>query len=78
LKKKKIDPSYYTFWNFDIQGAELMALKGASNANRYAKPLYLEVNEKELYKCCALLYELDAYLLTNRFQRVLSNITCHG
>jgi hypothetical protein len=55
-----------------------MALKGASNANRYAKPLYLEVNEKELYKCCALLYELDAYLLTNRFQRVLSNITCHG
>ena len=26
-----------------------MALKGASNAIRYAKALYLEVNEKELY-----------------------------
>ena len=44
----------------------------------YAKALYLEVNEKELYKGCALLPELDAYLLTNGFQRVLTNMTCHG
>ena len=78
FEKEKIDPSYYTFWNFDIQGAELMALKGASNAIRYAKAIYLEINEKELYKGCALLPELDDYLLTNGFQRVLTNMTSHG
>lgn len=78
FEKQEIDPSHYTFWNFDIQGAELMALKGASNAIRYAKALYLEVNEKELYKGCALLPELDAFLSTNGFQRVLTHMTCHG
>lgn len=45
----------------------------------YAKAVYLEVNEKEVYKGCTLLPELDVYLLTNGFQRVLTNMTtCYG
>ena len=73
-----IDPSLYTFWNFDIQGAELMALQGATHAIQYAKALYLEVNEKELYQGCALLPELDAFLQTKGFRRVLTRMTEHG
>lgn len=76
--KEGIDPSLYTFWNFDIQGAELMALKGATHAIQYAKALYLEVNQKELYKGCALLPELDAFLDTHGFQRILTCMTEHG
>jgi FkbM family methyltransferase len=78
FSKNRIDPSVYTFWNFDIQGAELMALKGATHAIQYAKALYLEVNEKELYQGCALLPELDAFLDVHGFQRMLTCMTEHG
>lgn len=78
FERNNIDASKYNFWNFDIQGAELMALKGASQSLKYAKALYLEVNEKELYKNCALIGELDAFLSTYNFKRVLTNMTVHG
>ncbi len=59
------------FWNFDIQGAELMALQGATNNLKYADYLYLEVNEKSLYEGCALIPELNAFLDTHGFQMVM-------
>ena len=46
FEKKSLDNSKYNFWNFDIQGAELLALQGATKAIKYAKAIYLEVNEK--------------------------------
>lgn len=64
------------FWNFDIQEAELMALKGATRSIQYAKAIYLEVNEKELYKNCGLITEIYAFLSQYNFKRVLTNITC--
>lgn len=73
-----IDASNYDFWTFDIQGAELMALKGATNSIRYAKALYLEVNEKELYKDCGLIQDIDSFLLQYNFTRVLTHMTRHG
>lgn len=76
--RNNIDPSKYNFWNFDIQGAELMALKGAINSIQHADALYLEVNVNELYKNCALIGEIDIFLAQYNFQRVLTNITCHG
>lgn len=50
FERNNIDASKYNFWNFDIQGAELMALKGATQSIKYAKAIYLEVTETELYK----------------------------
>jgi FkbM family methyltransferase len=78
FERNNIDASKYNFWNFDIQGAELMALKGATQSIKYAKAIYLEVNEKELYKGCGLIAEIDAFLLQYNFKRVLTNITQHG
>jgi FkbM family methyltransferase len=78
FERNNIDASKYNFWNFDIQGAELMALKGATNSIKYAKALYLEVNEKELYKNCGLITDIDTFLLQYNFKRVLTNITQHG
>lgn len=78
FKKNNIDASKYNFWNFDIQGAELMALKGATQSIKYAKAIYLEVNEKELYKKCGLITEIDTFLHKYNFKRVLTNITKHG
>jgi hypothetical protein len=78
LKRNNIDASLYNFWNFDIQGAELIALKGAINSIHYAQALYLEVNEKELYKNCGLISDIDTFLLQYNFKRVLTNMTHHG
>jgi len=76
--RNNIDASKYNFWNLDIQGAELMALKGASQSIKHAKALYLEVNEKELYKHCGLIHEIDTFLSTYKFKRVLTKMTKHG
>lgn len=73
-----LDPANYDFWNFDIQGAELMALRGATDAIRHAKVLYLEVNEKELYKGCGLLQDIDAFLAGHNFKRYETSMTPHG
>jgi FkbM family methyltransferase len=78
FERNNIDASKYNFWNFDIQGAELMALKGAVQSIKYAKAIYLEVNEKELYKNCGLITEIDTFLSNYNFKRVLTNITQHG
>lgn len=78
FERNHIDPSKYNFWNFDIQGAELAALKGATKSIQYAKAIYLEVNEKELYKNCGLIGEIDAFLEEHHFRRVLTNMTQHG
>jgi hypothetical protein len=76
--RNNLDYTKYNFWNIDIQGAELMALKGAPKAIRYAKALYLEVNEKELYKDCALIGDIDKFLLQYNFKRVITSMTHHG
>jgi hypothetical protein len=78
FERNDLDASKYNFWNFDIQGAELVALKGATKSLQYVKALYLEVNEKELYKNCALIEEIDTFLSQYNFKRVLTKFTQHG
>jgi hypothetical protein len=78
FQRNGLDASKYDFWNFDIQGAELMALKGAVGSIKYAKAIYLEVNVNELYKGCGLIQEIDAFLWQYNFKRVLMNITQYG
>jgi len=78
FERNQIDASKFNFWNFDIQGAEFMALKGATRSIQYAKAIYLEVNVKELYKNCGLITEIDTFLAQYKFKRVLTNITRYG
>lgn len=78
FEANKINPASYNFWNFDIQGAELKALKSAGDILHVADALYLEVNVQQLYKDCALLDELDNFLREKGFQRVLTELTGAG
>ena len=78
FQRNNIDASKYNFWNFSIQGAELMALKGATQSIKYAKAIYLEVNEKELYKNSCLITEIDSFLYQYNFKRVFNHRTPHG
>ena len=77
-ERNSLDMTKYDFWNFDIQGAELMALKGAEDAINYAKALYLEVNTEEVYKGCALIGDIDEYLSKYNFKRVITKMTNYG
>ncbi|MBB6131815.1 FkbM family methyltransferase [Mucilaginibacter lappiensis] len=65
--EKDLDIKRYPFVNIDIQGAELLALKGFGDLLYNVKYLYLEINEKEVYKNCALIGEIDEYLETYGF-----------
>jgi hypothetical protein len=78
LESNNIPAELCNFWNFDIQGAELLALQGALESIKFAKVLYLEVNEKELYKGCGLIGEIDNFLEKQGFKRVLTVMTHHG
>ena len=77
-KNKILHPEKYNFWNFDIQGAELMALQGAKDYIKYAKVINLEVNTEKVYKDCPLISDIDVFLSKHHFQRVLTKITKHG
>lgn len=66
------------FWNFDIQGAELAALKGAGEYLNKADYIYVEVNVESLYKGCALLPEMDDFLSSKGFQRVGTQLVKEG
>lgn len=84
VKTKKIDtffeeedfsPYDYNFLNLDIQGAELLALKGMKNSLEKINYIYTEVNSAEVYKKCAQIEELDEYLSEFGFKRVETKMT---
>jgi FkbM family methyltransferase len=58
------------FLNIDVQGAELKVLRGMGERLKQFKWAYLEVNKAELYEDCALVEDLDLYLLGFGFKRV--------
>lgn len=77
-KENKINQNDYNFMNLDIQGAELLALKGAGDILKNFNYIYTEVNEKELYENCALLPQLDEYLQKFGFKRTQTKMTQYG
>ena len=78
VKRNNIDITKLNFWNFDIQGAELMALKGSTDSIKHAQAIYLEVNDREVYQKGALMSEIDEFLETYNFKRVLTEFTSEG
>lgn len=58
----------FNFLNMDLQGAEVLALKGASETIGKIDYVYSEVNTEFVYKNCGLIHELDEIL--SDFDRV--------
>lgn len=74
IRQHGFDMDGYNFMNLDIQGAELKALKGMGEYLSKIDYIYTEANVEHLYKDCALLPELDAYLKEFGFERKLTHI----
>lgn len=65
-------------WVLDIQGAELLALKGATESLKKAQGIYIEVNIEQVYKGCALLPEIEEFLVKAGFQKKQVAMTPFG
>lgn len=59
----------YNIMVLDIQGAELLALKGATNTLKQIDCIISEIQYDQLYKDSVLVSELDAFLLAHDFIR---------
>ena len=66
-------PSETNFINLDIQGAELLALRGLGEKLPQFDYIYSEVNVQSLYDGCCLLRDLDAFL-SGGYDRVETEI----
>lgn len=75
IDEYNIDINNYDFLNIDIQGAELLALKGFGDMISNFKYIYTEVNSNFLYKDCALIDEIDHYLAYYGFKRLETFMT---
>ena len=62
------DISKINFLNLDLQGAELLALKGMGKLIKQFDYVLTEINAVHTYKNCALVGEIDEFL--NEFTRV--------
>jgi len=69
IKDHGINMAQYDMLNMDVQGAELLALKGMGENFSFLRYIYTEVNVQELYKGCVRLDELDKYLGKRNFVR---------
>lgn len=65
FKKKEIQN--YTYWNIDVQGAELLVLKGAGKLLSIPKVLDIEVSTREEYEGAPLFKDLDVFLRDHGF-----------
>ena len=77
LRELNLSPEDLNLLNIDIQGAELLALRGASNALKFVDGINIEVNYEEIYRGCPLIDELDEFLEKLGFQRVATTTPYH-
>ena len=78
LHLHNINREEYNFLNIAIQGAELLALKGAINYLKYVNIIYCKIHEIDPYKNCASIKELDEFLGGYNFRRIITIMTDKG
>ena len=70
LENNNISPIDYDHWVIDLQGAELLALKGAENSIKFCNSIYVEVSNVDIYKGGVKWEEIKLWLNNNNFYNV--------
>ena len=78
LEKNKISASDYNHWIIDLQGAELLALKGAENSLKSCKSIYTEISKLNFYEGGVLWPELSEWLREKSFYPVSESTEDHS
>ena len=68
----------FDYLALDIQGVELRALKGFEERLGQINWICTEVNNKEVYKGCARITEIDEFLSAHDFKRCATRMTSFG
>jgi len=72
-EREKLDLRLYDGLVLDVQGAELLVLKGATALLGNFKFIKAEAADFELYKGCCRLSDLDEFLAAHHFRRVVTS-----
>lgn len=67
FNENSINSSDYDHWVLDLQGSELLVLKGAKKSILSCKSLYIEVSNKEFYKNGVTWPEIKKWLSDHNF-----------
>jgi FkbM family methyltransferase len=70
LEENGLDPADFNFLTMDIQGAELMALRGAAGTLAHIQAIITEIHFEDLYQGCAHIDDIDLLLEHHGFKRV--------
>lgn len=62
FRESNFDIKDYPFISFDLQGAEMFALRGMGDLLKEVQYAYLEVNKDYLYRGCSLIEDIDDYM----------------
>ena len=68
LKNENISTKNYNHWVLDLQGAELLALKGSEKSLINCKSLLIEVSTKQFYKNGNLWIDIKKWLNQRGFK----------
>lgn len=78
LKEMRLTVGPDWFLNIDLQGAELLALKGMKDLLHLFRYAYIEVNVHELYKGCPMAREIDDFLAPFGLLTMRTKMTGNG
>ena len=67
LNSNNIDPKQYNHWIIDLQGSELIALKGAENSLKFCESIFVEVSKVKFYENGVIWDELKKWLNERNF-----------
>ena len=70
LGENGLDRAEFNFLSMDIQGAELLALRGAAGTLAHIQALITEIHFEDLYQGCAQIDGIDLFLESQGFERV--------
>jgi FkbM family methyltransferase len=70
LEENGLDAAEFNFLTMDIQGAELMALRGATGVLSHTQAIITEIHFEDLYRGCAQIDDIDLQLENHGFERV--------
>jgi len=75
LDQIQFDRTQFNMINIDVQGYELEVFKGAVETLKHIDIIYTEINYEQVYKGCVQVEQLDSFLSTFGFKRVLTDRT---
>jgi len=78
FERNNINPKLYNIWNLIIQGAELLALRGAAKSIEFADIIITKVFVEELYTGCSMISEMDTFMNAAGFLRIITEFKEHG